>query len=127
MNINIKTTNIDLTDAISDYINKRLSGISKFEKRGEILTRVELGKITNHHKKGDVFRAEIFIEIDGTEFYAFSEKDDLYAAMDEAKEDIFRQIISNKDRKQTLFKRGASSVKKMLKGVSERNPFTSKY
>ncbi|MCX6754709.1 MAG: ribosome-associated translation inhibitor RaiA [Candidatus Nomurabacteria bacterium] len=127
MNINIKATNIELTDAINDYINKRLSPISKFEKKGEILSRVEVGRTTNHHKKGDVFRAEIFIEINGTEFYAFSEKDDLYAAIDEAKEDLSRQVINNKDRKQTLFKRGASSVKKMLKGVSGRNPFTSKY
>lgn len=127
MNINIKATNIELTDAINDYINKRLSPISKFEKKGKILSRVEVGRTTNHHKKGDVFRAEIFIEINGTEFYAFSEKDDLYAAIDEAKEDLSRQVINNKDRKQTLFKRGASSVKKMLKGVSGRNPFTSKY
>jgi hypothetical protein len=32
-----------------------------------------------------------------------------------------------KDRNQTLFKRGATSVKKMMKGLSKRNPFTAKY
>ena len=126
MNTNIKATNMELTDAISDYINKRLSGINKFVKNGEILARVEVGKTTNHHKSGDVFKAEFFIDISGTEFYAVSEKDDLYAAIDDAKEDVFRQISTNKDRKLTLFKRGASSVKKMMKGISDRNPFTSK-
>lgn len=126
MNINIKATNMELTDAISDYINKRLSGISKFLKNGEMIARVEVSKTTSHHKHGDIFRAELFIEISGNEFYTFSEKDDLYVAIDDAKEELFRQVSSDKKRKQTLFKRGSISVKKMLKGISDRNPFTSK-
>jgi len=44
-----------------------------------------------------------------------------------SKENLFNEIEKNKDRKQTLFKRGASSVKKMEKGLSKRNPSTSKY
>jgi putative sigma-54 modulation protein len=128
MNTNIKATNIELTSAISDYVNKRLSAIEKFVKDGEeMIAYIEVGKTTNHHKQGDVFRAEFNIEISGNEFYTFSEKEDLYAAIDDAKEEIVRQITSNKERKQTLFKRGAISVKKMLKGISDRNPFTSKY
>ena len=126
MNINIKATNMELTDAISDYINKRLSGLNKFLKNGEMIARVEVSKTTLHHKHGDIFRAELFIEILGKEFYTFSEKDDLYAAIDDAKEELFRQVSSDKKRKQTLFKRGSMSVKKMLKGISDRNPFTSK-
>lgn len=128
MNTNIKATNMELTGAINDYVNKRLSGIKKFVKDGEeMITYIEVGKTTNHHKQGDVFRAEFNIEISGSKFYTFSEKEDLYTAIDDAKEEIVRQIASNKDRKQTLFKRGATSIKKMLKGISDRNPFTSKY
>jgi putative sigma-54 modulation protein len=127
MNINIKATNMELTNAISEYINKRLSGISKFIKKGDTVAHIEVGKTTNHHNKGDVFRAEFDIEISGLKFYTVSEKDDLYKAIDDAKEEIVRQIINEKDKKMTLFKRGAKSVKKMLKGISDRNPFTSKY
>ena len=128
MNTNIKATNMELTEAISEYVNKRLSSIEKFIKEGEkVLSYAEVGKTTNHHKQGEVFRAEFNIEISGTKFYAFSELEDLYAAIDAAKEDIVRQITTNKDRKQTLFKRGATSVKIMLKGVSSRIPFTSIY
>ena len=127
MNTNIKATNMELTEAINDYVNKRLSGISKFIKGGNFSANVEVGKTTNHHKQGDVFRAEFNIEISGEKFYTFSEKEDLYVAIDDAKEEIVRQITSKKDKKQTLYKRGAASVKKMLKGISKRNPFTSKY
>jgi len=119
---------MELTRAISDYVNKRLSGIEKFVKSGEkVIAYIEVGKTTNHHKQGDVFRAEFNIEIGGAKFYTVTEKEDLYIAIDDAKKEIVRQIASNKDRKQTLFKRGAKSVKKMLKGISDRNPFTSKY
>jgi len=128
MNTNIKATNMELTSAITDYVNKRLSSIEKFIKVGEkVIAYIEVGKTTNHHKQGDVFRAEFNIEIGGIKFYTISEKEDLYEAIDDAKGEIVRQIASNKDRRQTLFKRGATSVKKMLKGISDRNPFTSKY
>jgi ribosomal subunit interface protein len=127
MNTNIKATNMKLTSAITDYVNKRLEGVLKFVKKGSnVISYVEVGKTTNHHKQGDVFRAEFNVEMSGDKFYSVSEKEDLYRAIDDAKEEIVRQITSNKDRKQTLFKRGAISVKKMLKGMSRRNPSTSK-
>ena len=128
MNINIKATNMELTSAITDYVNKRLAGVEKFIKEGEkMIAYIEVGKTTNHHKQGDIFRAEFNIEISGAKFYTFSEKEDLYTAIEDAKEEIVRQIKTKKDRKQTLFKRGAVSIKKMIKGISDRNPFTSKY
>ncbi len=118
---------MELTEAITEYVNKRLSSIEKFAKDSVISGFVEIGKTTNHHKQGDVFKAEFDIKIDGNKFFAASEKSDLYIAIDDAKEELTRRIKDTKDRKQTLYKRGATSVKKMLKGISKRNPFTSKY
>jgi putative sigma-54 modulation protein len=127
MNTNIKATNIELTEAISDYVNKRVASLEKFSRGAEMSSYVEVGKTTNHHKQGDVFKAEFDIKIAGTQFFAMSEQSDLYAAIDDAKEEIVRKITHSKDRKKTLFKRGAISVKKMLKGISKRDPSTSKY
>ncbi len=127
MNINIKGTNMELTSAISEYVNDRLSKIEKYSKQGALSGHVEIGKTTNHHKQGEVYKAEFDININGEKFFVVSEKDDLYSAIDDAKEEIVRKITHTKDRKQTLYKRGAASVKKMLKGISNRNPFTSKY
>ncbi len=127
INTNIKATNMELTGAITDYVNKRLVGIEKFVKdEDKVLVYIEVGKTTNHHRQGDIFRAEFNVDISGNKFYTFSEKEDLYYAIDDAKEEIIRQITNNKDRKQTLFKRGAISVKKMLRGMSRRDPSTSK-
>ncbi|MCX6755473.1 MAG: ribosome-associated translation inhibitor RaiA [Candidatus Nomurabacteria bacterium] len=127
MNINIKIKNIEPVEPLNEYVNKRLVVLEKFIKNPDTIIYVEVGKTTNHHKNGDVFKAEIMIGSGDSKFFAICETDDVYKAVDEAKEELVRKFTSNKDKKQTLFKRGASSVKKMLKGISDRNPFTSKY
>lgn len=126
MNTNIKATNMELTDAIKDYVNSRISSIEKFVMKDGAHVNVEVGKTTNHHKNSDVFKAEIEIHSDSNVFFAEAETDDLYKAIDMAREDIVRNLTSTKDRHNSLFRRGARSVKKMLKGMSNRNPFTSK-
>jgi len=132
MQINLKGKNIDITEAIHDYVQKRITNLEKLlstieARGGEVMVNFEVGKNTKHHKSGFVFHSDCLININGKKFYASSDKEDLYQAIDEIKETLFREIRKNKDRKQTLFKRGASSIKKMLKGLSKRNPFTSKY
>lgn len=126
MTINIKATNIELTEAIEDYVNKKLESLDKFSKDTEMNIYVEVGKTTKHHKNGDLFKSEINLGLNGKNFFTNSEKDDLYAAIDESIEDLVRRITYKKDKDNTLFKRGSMSIKKMLKGFSKRNPFTSK-
>ena len=132
MLINLKSTNMELTPAIRDYVIKRVTNLEKLlskieEKGGEVNVNFEVAKSTNHHKSGDVFHADCLINMKGEKFYSSADEEDMYAAIDRVKENLFREISKNKDRKQTLFRRGAQSVKKMLKGLSKRNPFTSKY
>jgi len=132
MQINLQGKNIELTEATRDYVLKRVTNLGKLlsniEKRGgEVKVNFEIGRSTKHHKSGVVFHSDCLININGEEFYSSSDKEDLYQAIDEIKENLFNEIQKNKDREQTLFKRGATSIKKMLKGLSRRNPFTSKY
>jgi ribosomal subunit interface protein len=133
MQINIQSKNIELTEEIRNYALKRVTNLEKLlsnikdEKGGEVKVSFEISKSTNHHKAGDIFHSDCSIIIDGKHFYAESDNEDLMSAIDEVKEHLFNEITKSKDKKQTLYKRGAASVKKMLKGLSDRNPFTSKY
>jgi len=132
MKINLQGKNMELTEAIKDYVLKRVTNLEKLlstieTRGGEVMVNFEVGKSTKHHKSGVVFHADCLININGKKFYSSSDKEDLYQAIDEIKESLFNEIRKNKDRRQTLFKRGAASVKKMMKGLSKRNPFTSKY
>jgi putative sigma-54 modulation protein len=132
MQINLQGRNIELTDAIKNYVSKRITGLEKLfsgvqSKKGDARADFELVKTTNHHKAGEIFHASCKISVGGKVFYGESDNEDLQAAIDQVKENLFMEITKSKDRGQTLMKRGASSIKKMLKGMTKRNPFTSKY
>jgi ribosomal subunit interface protein len=132
MQINLKAKNIELTEEIKDYVLKRVTNLEKLissieEKGGEVMVDFEVGRTTEHHKAGAVFHADCHIRISGNEFYYASDRETLYEAIDEVKERLYEEIRRDKDKRQTLFKRGATSIKKMLKGLTSRNPFTSKY
>jgi len=132
MQINLQGENMELTEAIKDYALKRVTNLGKLlssiEKGGgEVMVNLEVGQSTKHHKSGVIFHSDCLVNINGKKFYSESDNEDLYAAIDAVKDSLFNEIEKNKNRKQTLFRRGAASVKKMLKGLSDRNPFTSKY
>lgn len=129
LQVQIKATNIELTDAIRDYVEKKLAGVEKFNKRNSADANcyVEVGKESMHHNNGEVFKAEVNFTAGDVAHFVVSTQSDLYAAVDDMKDELVRTLTSEKDRNETMFRRGARSVKKMLKGLSSRNPFTSKY
>ena len=129
MQINIQSKNIELSSEVKEYAQKRISSLEKFLSRGGSEPRInfELIRTTNHHKTGDIFEANCKIYASGKEYFCQSHHEDLHSAIDEVREKLYQEIIKDKDRRQTLMKRGAASIKKMLKGLSKRNPFTSKY
>lgn len=129
MKINLQGKNIELTETIKDYVLKKVAILEKFvaNENDDAFISIEIGKTTNHHKQGEVYKAEIDLSFSGKKFRTVSEKEDLYASIDDAKEILEYQIIQSKEKNDTLFRRGARSIKKMMKGLSKRNPFTSKY
>jgi putative sigma-54 modulation protein len=123
MNNNIQAVGIELTPAIREYVLKRIESFEKFIPQHDesVKCECEVGKTTHHHKQGDFFRAEIKLHIAGKDFYAVSEKDDLYAAIDEVRDEIVQALTTHKDKKITLFRKGAARVKDMIKGLDWRN------
>ena len=123
---------MELTPPIKDYVLKKITNLEKLLWRIEVgkseaMVYFEVARSTKHHKSGEIFHADCLINISGEEFYSSADTKDLYTAIDTVRENLFNEIQKHKDRKQTLFKRGAASIKKMLKGLSKRNPFTAKY
>ena len=118
MNTNIKTTNVTLTPAISDYTAKRFAKISKLLSHDpSTQCDVELAKTSEHHQKGDIFRAEIHIVGTGKNVYASSEKEDLYAAIDAVRDEVLRELKTKKAKRTSFIRRGGARVKSMLKGL----------
>lgn len=119
MNINLKSTNIEFTSSIKDYVERRINGLEKFIHHiidNSVQAWVEIGKTTRHHQTGDVFRAEIQIHMPR---YARSVRaeatcDDLRAAIDKAHDEIKLELEKIKGRKMSLTRRGARLFKRLI-------------
>lgn len=101
MRILIKATNIKLDKSVYDYIEEKIGGLGKFLKNTEpdlIKARVEVGKTTNHHQRGDIWRAEINLGLPGRLLRAEAEREDIFMAITDIKDEIQRQIKKYKQK-----------------------------
>ena len=125
MKINIKSTNLELTPAITDYLDNKLSVLKKFKRYfgGEEenwLCQAEVGKQTSHHQHGEIFRAEVQLFFNKQHIYKEAVADNLYAAIDQVKDEVESALAAHSNKRQTLIRRGGRAVKNILRGV---NPF----
>ncbi len=128
MNINLQAKNVVLNDSIRDYVLKKVTNLGRLlekmeERGGEVNINFEIGRNTNHHRAGEVFYANCSINIDGEKYYLSSDANDINGAVDDVKENLFREISKNKNRKRVLFHRGARKIKNMMKGITSYNPW----
>lgn len=113
----IKTTNMELTDAISAYVHKKVDALYKFVMPDEeALAEIEIGRTTNHHHKGEVYKAEINLIYGKDNFRTVIINDDLYAAIDKMKEGILNEVRRSKRKRFHLFKKGHQTIKDILRG-----------
>ncbi len=121
MKTNIKATGIELTPAITDYVEKKIGSLEKyFRNNPDVLLQVEVGKSTQHHKHGDIFRAEVHVSGQGLDLYAAAEEGDVNAAIDAVKDDLAHKLMSEKGKREALYRRGGRRVKDMMRNW---NPF----
>jgi ribosomal subunit interface protein len=118
MNINLKATNITLSPSISEYTDKHFKKVSKLLRDNEaVQCDIELARTTEHHNKGEIFRAEIHIVGGGKNLYASSERSDLYVAIIAVRDEILRELKSKNDKSRSFIRRGGARVKAMVKGL----------
>lgn len=121
MNIKIKATNFEMGNDVHEYITRKMTSLSKFLRSADsALCEIEVGKTTNHHKSGDIFKAEVNITDSGRQFYTVAESFDIFAAIDEVRDEIEREVVSKKKRYLTLFRRGAKRMKDMVRNIYRR-------
>ncbi len=114
MHLDIKAKHITLTDPIRAYVESKLASFdAKVARFGSSVScEVEVGMTTTHHKKGPIFRAEIHIRLPGNLVYAAAEDFNLYVAVNEAKKEADRQILTYKGAKEAKMKRGGRQARK---------------
>lgn len=100
MQLNIKATNLELTDNLRDYIQKKMNMLEKyFGKLKVIGVRVEIGRTTNHHLKGEIYSAEVNLSLGSDLLRVKKTEKDLFKAIDKVKDHLELAIKKYKDKK----------------------------
>ncbi len=116
MNIQIKTTGFDLTDALKEHTNQRIGSMDKLftkmestkeGKHDSVEVFVELSKTHGGQKKGDdIFQTEIQFHLPNTErIVVRSNSWDIHQSIDRATNDIKDRIIRYKGKKESRIRR----------------------
>lgn len=104
MRIIISGKKLALTDAIENYVIKKVNAMEKFYS-GIIRADVVLGEDTKSHRKGNVFFAEAKLEVPGYDVFVRKEAGELYAAIDSLKEHLERELKKYKAKLSTVTKK----------------------
>lgn len=95
MLIQIESKNIKLDDALIVWVRNKIGGLEKFLKKinpSLAEARVEIGKPSKHHRKGEVWYAETNLKLPGRLLRATSTAKDLRTAVNQVKDELQRQI-----------------------------------
>ncbi|MCR9278443.1 MAG: ribosome-associated translation inhibitor RaiA [Pseudomonadaceae bacterium] len=91
MQLSITGHHVDVTDALRNYVNAKFDKIER-----------HYDHITNAHVvltvEKQVQKAEATLHVTGSEVFADSENEDLYAAIDAMSDKLDRQIIKHKEK-----------------------------
>lgn len=130
MKITIKTKNIELTQALRVWVEKKLNSLGKFvsvfqeeeyfdlffgKGKPNVEMWVEIGKESFHHRKGLVYRAEAQLRFPKESLRAESLSEDLRVAITDVKDELQRQIKRYKDRIAAKRKRKIRAIKKSVR------------
>lgn len=123
INIHLKGKDMDITPSISERVHKQVESIEKYlslQGDEEALAEFEVGLVSRHHKKGDVFRAELNLNYKGLLFRGVSKKPDMFMAIDEAVSDVARSVKRSLEKKKDVSRRKASKAKGFLRRFLRR-------
>ena len=116
LSINIKATDMELTEGVRDHVENKVTRLGKFLKSqdGDIYVYFEIAK-TAHRDSQEEYRADCKIVLRGKEFYASASAPDYMSAVDEVKEKLYQLLHQSKGKEMSLFKKGARRLKKLLR------------
>ena len=102
MRIELKETSLDLIPLTKEYIHKKLQPLGRFVKRyeqhAEVRMFVEIAKTTKHHQKGNVFYAEITMELPKSIIRAEATNVDVRTALDQVRDIVKRECQQYKEK-----------------------------
>lgn len=118
MNLSIKANNFELDDDIREAIESKIAPLDKYY-GNIIMAELQIERVSNHHKKGDLFRAELNIEVPEIKKVLRSEstKETIDEALVEVKDWMQRELKKYKEKKQLEPRRHGAMIKEKLRDM----------
>ena len=101
MQINVSGHHVEVTPALRDYVNTKLS---KLQRHFDNITNTDVTLTVEKL----IQKAEASVHVAGADLFAACESEDMYAAIDLMTDKLDRQLIKHKE-KSTGRKQGAAS------------------
>lgn len=104
MTIKIKSTRLELTPAISNYFQEKMDMIERYLGDIKIINcDVEIEKTIGGQNKGEIFRAEVNLEVPHKMLRVEKTEEDLYKAIDKVKDHL--ELIIKKYKEKLIDKK----------------------
>lgn len=114
-NIQFKATNTDVDEELQVILEQKLSSLEKYlGTETDLVCEVEFEKVT-HHQSGNVHRVEVNLFKNGELFRAEAVEDSFEKAIDEVRDELDKELRRNRNKKETMFRKGARRVKEMMR------------
>ncbi len=91
MQINVSGHHVEVTPALRDYVNSKLS---KLQRHYDQITNTDVTLTVEKL----IQKAEASVHVAGADLFAASESEDMYAAIDSLTDKLDRQIIKHKEK-----------------------------
>jgi putative sigma-54 modulation protein len=100
MELRIKSTRLELTDAIRQYIETKMEMVEKYlgTKVKVLNWDFEIEKAVGGQNKGEIFRAEVNLEVPGEMLRVEKTEEDLYKAIDKVKDHLDMVVKKYKEK-----------------------------
>lgn len=105
MTINIRAHDMELTPAIKQYTEEKMSSLEKYLDSIRHMD-VEVGRAAGHHHKGNVFECKAVVQIGGEVMRVEKDAEDLYKAIDKVKDHLRVELSDWKKRQDERSKAG---------------------
>ena len=117
MNVTYKAENLELTPDVRAYAEEKLEAVQKLLSNyapENVACDVALVK-DDAHQSGNIYRADVTVHAGSEHVHAVGHGESLMAALDEVKDELARRIRREKDKEETMFRKGGAMLKRMMK------------
>ena len=100
MKIIIQAPNLELTPALTEFIEEKIGGLEKFIKKfnpEDVLARVDVGRGSRHHRHGKVYHVDVNLLLPHGTIRAAHDDEDVRKAINVVKEKLQREIEKFKE------------------------------